>query len=417
MQIYYKYKGKLFSSMKDILDNNLLTPDFDYIMNELIPFQGFISGRTFFKEITIEPSFWYDPKNQINDFNFDKEFFSNGIDSYLYRKGFDKTKKIVAAVSGGVDSSCVAMEVKPDIIYSGYYEGDEFFNETPYSSAIAKAIDAHHIIFKLTEDDFLNNLDEYMGVIGSPVGGLGGVMEFSMIKKILKELNVNTDVFVFGNGGDEIFMGYYFNYFVKDFWEYGHREISKYMSNFLPTKVVITEDVIDFMLVASLNRASVDVLHSPFVVDKFLPVLRSLDSILDKLLYININYTLPTLLHVYAQFADYFKIKCFNPLSNVDFIKGARKINTPMSEIPKNALREIHRDMPDIVKKNYLKRGFPIPIHTWTKLNKLMNEVYDSFFDRPYVNIPKKPYTGITRYSWAIFQIELFLRKYGAKGL
>jgi hypothetical protein len=126
---------------------------------------------------------------------------------------------------------------------------------------------------------------------------------------------------------------------------------------------------------------------------------------------------LPTLLHVYAQFADYFKIKCFNPLSNDDFIKRAKSINSPMSEIPKNVLREIHEDMPEVVKKNYLKRGFPIPIHTWSKLNKLMNEVYDTFFERPYINIPKKPYTGINRYSWAIFQIELFLRKYGVKGL
>ena len=221
-----------------------------------------------------------------------------------------------------------------------------------------------------------------------------------------------------GNNGfaqsyEEIFYFIKDNYFVKDFWNYGHEKIEKYMSNFLPTKISITEKVLDFMLIASINRASVDVLYSPFVVNNFFPKIHSIDSVLDKLLFININYTLPTLLHLYSQFSKYFGIRCLNPLANDLFIKSAKKINTPMSEVPKEALREVHKNIPNKVKKNYLKRGFPMPIHNWTKLENVMKEPYNSFFDRKEVTIERKPYDGINRYTWGVFQTELFLRKLG----
>lgn len=410
MKLIYKYKDEIFNSLQDIIDNNKLEIDYGAITEELIPFQAFISGRTFFKGVSLEPSFRYNPNNQISNFEFNNDFFSKGINEYLDENNFKSSKNPIATVSGGIDSSVVAMELKPKIVYSGYYDGGEFFDETPYSKAVADKINAKHLTFKLTEDDFLNNLDEYIKMSGSPIVGLGAIMEFTLLKKILYEEKIDTDCIIFGNGGDEIFMGYYFNYFVKDFWNYGHEKIEKYMSNFLPTKISITEKVIDFMLIASINRGGSEYLYSPFVLNKFLPEVQPIKSVLDKLLFININYTLPTLLNLYSQFSSYFKIKCLNPLSNDLFIKSAKKINSPISEIPKNSLREIHKDLPDMVKKNYLKRGFPMPIHDWKKLEKLMKETYGTFFDRAEINIIEKPFDGINRYTWGVFQTELFLR-------
>jgi len=413
MKLLYNYKDKVFSCLQDIIDNNKLEIDFESICEELIPFQAFITGRTFFKGVSIEPSFKYQPDKQDNDIIFNNVFFSNGVDSYLKENNYSNLKNPIATVSGGIDSSVVAMELKPKIIYSGYYDDDEFFDETPYSKSVAKAINVKHLLFKLTEDDFLNNLYEYIKMSGSPIVGLGAIMEFTLLKKILYEEKIDTDCILFGNGGDEIFMGYYFNYFVKDFWEYGHEKIEKYMSNFLPTKISITEKVIDFMLIASLTRSSIDSLYSPFVINNFLPRIQQIETLLDKLLFININYTLPTLLNMYSQFSNYFGIKCLNPLANDLFINSARKINEPMTEIPKNKLREIHKELPDKVRKNYLKRGFPIPIHNWKKLENIMKEPYDSFFNRKNVTLEKRLFDGINRFTWGVFQAELFLRSMG----
>lgn len=409
MIVEYKYKDKLFQDMRDIINNNKVSLDFDYILDEFLPFQGFVSGRTFFKGVNIVPSVKFEVSNAPEDFNgFDKKFFSESLENYLEKYGFNYVKNPVAAVSGGIDSSVVVLELKPPIVYTGYYENG-FFDEVPYSSTVAKVISAEHLTFRLTESDFMENLDEYLNTVCSPVGGMGGVMEMALLKKVKTE--TNTEGVLFGTGGDEIFMGYYFNYFVKEFYENGYKE-PKYMSNFLPFKVNLTNNVIDFMIVSSLNRGPLDLLFSPFVLHNFLPKIRLLKSVIDKILFVNINCTLPTLLHIYTQLGNALGVKCFSPLANESFVKIARFINTLNLEIPKQLLREIRSDMPILVKENYIKRGFPIPVANWHQLNKVMEETYNSFFERENVRLEKIPYSGITRFSWGVFQVELMLRKY-----
>jgi len=408
MNISYKYKNKIFNNIRDIIENNRLYPDFHFFQEEFIPFQGFMSGRTFFEGVSIHSDIKFDVLDQRQEeFNFD--FFVTCINKYLRNHDYKSLKNPISAVSGGVDSSTIALTLKPSTIYSGYYEGDDFFSELPYSSLVASAIDAKHYKFKLDEDDFINNLSDYFEVIGNPIAGMGGVMEFTLIKKILKE--VDTDVILFGNGGDEIFLGYYFNYFVKEFYEYGQQK-PLYMPNFYPQKKSITNNVIDFMILSSLNRGSVDFMYTDFVYSKLLPQLEKMNSILEKILYVNINYTLPSLLHPYNQYSHEFGIKCLNPLSNEDFIKNSLYLNTPISEVPKKRLRDINPILPDEIKYNFVKRGFPMPIKNWTKLSKLIEKYYHRFFDRKEVKIIKLPYNGIDRFAWGVFQVEWFLEHY-----
>lgn len=406
MKVCYRFKDKKFDSLKDIVENNKLKPDYEYLFEEFLLFQGFISKKTFYSGVKIEPSIKYDPlfKGPKN-FSFTEKFFTESIRKYLVENDYFAAKNPISTLSGGIDSSALALEMKPKNLYSGYYNISEF-DERNLSKLVAKKIKAKQIIICLNEDDFLNNIEEYSKIMYSPVGGMGGVMEFSLLKKIAKEKNI--DVVVFGNGGDEIFMGYYFNYFVKNFYEYGFKK-PRYMENFLPSKIKITKSVVDHMIIASLNRTPNGNLNSEFVTSYFLPYLKNYTSIIDKVLAVNINCTLPTILHAYNQYRDHFKIKMLNPLANNCFIKMAKCINTPISPIPKQRLRELHTTMPKAVRENYIKKGFPMPIREWKKLNEYMRSVYDSFFRRNF-KIKKFPYIGINRYSWGIFQTELFLR-------
>ena len=315
----------------------------------------------------------------------------------------------MAAVSGGIDSSIVALETKPKVIYSGFFNGDEF-DETPYSSTIAKEINATHYTYNLTEIDFLKNLEECIEIFCSPIGGLGGVSEYITLKKMLKDIP-NAKQVLFGNGGDEIFLGYFFNLYIKEFYDKS-KEIPIYMPNFLASKKRISENIIDFMIISSLNRGTSATLYSSFVKNIFIPQINTIDSIIDKLLFININITLPTLLHVNNQICKSVGVRGFNPLANDDLIKISRYINTFISDLPKESLRNLYDNLPEKIRNNRIKKGFPIPVETWHVLNSMMKNAYNSFFKRKKITIEKIPYNGINRYTWGVFQAELCLRRF-----
>lgn len=409
MQIEYKYKNKIFEDIRDIVYNNKLNIDFNYIFEEYLPFQAFITGKTFFKGLTIGTPTKFEPLDYVKFQKFDKNIFDKYINAYLTEYDFDNTKEFICTVSGGVDSSVIALTTKPKSIYSGRYDG-EFYDETTYSKLIADEIKATHNIYDLNENDFLENMEDCLEIICSPIAGMGSVMEYATLKKALNDMP-NVKQVLFGNGGDEIFVGYFFNYYVKEFYEKSH-EVPVYMPNFLTSKTDIAEKIIDFMIVASLNRADLSVLYSPFVVNTFIPMISAIKSVVDKLLFVNINITLPTLLHLNNQFCKAVGVKGFNPLANKNLIKIAKHINTPISQFPKETLRNICPNMPKMIKKNYIKRGFPIPINNWYNLNDMMRNAYDSFFKRPEVVIKKSDYNNINRFTWGIFQAELCLRRF-----
>ena len=411
MKVSYRYNGEQFDDIRDVVHNNKLDIDFKYIFEEYLPFQAFVSGRTFFKGLTIEPSIKYDPFKNAGYRNFDHKVFADGVWGYLEKYDFDSSRGFTGAVSGGVDSSVVALELRPEVIYSGYYKAGSSFDETPYSKEVAKTIGAEHRTYEMTEGDFLENIEDCIDIICTPIAGLGTVMEYTALKKATEDMPGEKQVF-FGNGGDEIFMGYFFNYYVKKFYDESH-EIPQYMPNFLLSQQAIAEKIIDFMIVASLNRGDASVLYSPFVINTFIPMLAKINSVIDKLLYVNINITLPTLLHLNNQFCRANNVKGFNPLANEKFIEISKHMNSPMSELPKQALRDVRYDMPDMIKKNTIKRGFPIPTDEWNNLNDIMRETYNAFFKRSEVTINKKPYNGINRYTWGIYQSELCIRRFG----
>jgi hypothetical protein len=81
-----------------------------------------------------------------------------------------------------------------------------------------------------------------------------------------------------------------------------------------------------------------------------------------------------------------------------------------MTDIPKKRLREVHPNIPVEIKNNMLKRGFPIPFKNWNELNCIMEDAHRMFFNRKEF-ASEKPYSGINRYQWAVYQAELFLEK------
>lgn len=413
MQVRYQYKDKSFDDIRDIVHNNKLEPDFDVIINEYIPFQIFISGKTLFKGVNIRPTVSYyagqmreDLFEDIEGIDF-KKFFSESVNDYLERHEFYKAKNPIAAVSGGVDSSVVALELKPKIIYSGYYDGDEY-DETRYSSKISSLIQSQHLIFRLTEDDFIENVFDCAEAVCVPAGGFGSVMEYAVLKKVLGK--VDSDAVLFGHGGDEIFMGYFFNHFIRLFYQSGKEEPS-YMPNFAPSKRELVESTIDFMIVMSINRCGRNVFRLPFVKSWMYPILSNIDDVLSKLLCVNINWTLPTLLHLNGQICRSLGVEGYSPLANKDFVRLAWWLNSSVPLIrTKYRLRTVHRDIPEEISLERNKRGFPIPVGRWGRLDQMMKVTSEKFFKRAGRSWH---YSGVNRDMWGVFQAELFLERFG----
>lgn len=415
MRISYNYKGKNFDDIRDITNNNKLEPDWDNIFESYLPFQIFIQGKTIFKDLTVCSDVSYNPTKQESSLDYFMSLLEDSTNNYLKRNNFCKDKA-VAAVSGGTDSSLVALLVKPDIIYSGYYE-DADCNELEYSSLIAKTIEAKHIQIKLTETDFLEHMHETVNAIGVPIGGLGSVTEYITLKKAKKL--TGTDTVLFGNGGDELFLSYFFCHYVKDLLNGRGRKgstVEQYMRNFTDAEQKTNYDLIDFAIISILNRSDRNIFNSKFIFDTLLPNIQSPDYI-DKLLIITINWILPSLLHLNQQMCKAQGVSGFNPLSSKDLIKYTKSFNFPLSIVPKSRLRHAHPEMPSEIIMRTDKQGFPIPIDNWKLLDAELDSYATAFIRRPYVldrvrkhSIPI-PEIPSFRYKWGAAQVEMFLRK------
>lgn len=406
MRIQYQYKNSFFDDIRDIVLNNKLTPDFQYIFEEYIPFQVFITGRTFFRGVSVVPDIKYIPEIQQS---LPPEISVEKIISDSLEKCSESS--VIGAVSGGVDSSTISMKYRPPVIYTGYYEGNDF-DETRKAETVGKLIGAKHIKIKLEEQDFLEVIDEVTEVFGVPIGGLGPVMEYALLKKVLK--NVAASSVLFGHGGDEIFMGYFFQQFIKNFLFFA-KESVRYITTFIPSMNKELVDILDLMLISLINRAGRITFQSEFVHKILEPMLFRMKDPVDKLLFTSINFILPSLLHLNQQMCRSLNVESRSPFTNEILIGYAKALNTPLTIPTKQKLRSLSWGVPKEITEDYAKKGFPIPMDTWHEASDLIEEEYNNFRRRSYPRhllYYQPEYNGLNRYTWAVAQAEMYLTRF-----
>lgn len=113
-----------------------------------------------------------------------------------------------AFLSGGLDSSIIsalAKKHKPDLnTFSIGFEHERYFDETRYSEMVAKHINSKHHVYKLKEDDFLNEVDNFLDCIDEPFADSSAFNFYLLSKYTRKEVKVALS----GDGADELFKGY-----------------------------------------------------------------------------------------------------------------------------------------------------------------------------------------------------------------
>ncbi len=122
----------------------------------------------------------------------------------------------VLALSGGVDSSLLAVFIKPEFAISVELPGDEKYNEIEWSKKVCDKLGIKQVIVKCDESKFDEYVEIAVKAIGRPIPHFNIFPLFCMYKK-LSEMGIKE--LVLGDGPDEVMCGYgrdlIFNYLYK----------------------------------------------------------------------------------------------------------------------------------------------------------------------------------------------------------
>ncbi|MFL5740273.1 MAG: asparagine synthase (glutamine-hydrolyzing) [Flavisolibacter sp.] len=113
-----------------------------------------------------------------------------------------------AFLSGGIDSSVVvalASRHKQKLkTFSVGYKDQPFFDETRYAQLVAKKYNTEHTVFSLTNQDFLEHIDDVLNYMDEPFADSSSIPTFILSKYTRRHVTVALS----GDGGDEVFAGY-----------------------------------------------------------------------------------------------------------------------------------------------------------------------------------------------------------------
>lgn len=113
-----------------------------------------------------------------------------------------------AFLSGGIDSSVVVALASRHVsrlnTFSVGYKDNPFFDETKYANLVAKKYNTNHTVFSLTNNDFLEHIDNVLDSIDEPFADSSAIPVFILSSYTRKHVTVALS----GDGGDEVFAGY-----------------------------------------------------------------------------------------------------------------------------------------------------------------------------------------------------------------
>ena len=224
--LYYFKKKKRFifsseiKSILDLVDSEVNNNYFQYKTLEIC-----FGKETLFKDIySLEPgdyleidldtveiklnSYWkawdnlYTHKSS-NDEVLADELSNLLIDAISLRSANNKNKT-GCFVSGGIDSSIVASILKPDYLYTIFFDIGPDFDELDYAKLIAKHIDRDLNIVTAKPSDFERTKKDITYHLDTPCTWTS----FS-IWRLMEESSKDIKVILSGDGADEIFAGYH----------------------------------------------------------------------------------------------------------------------------------------------------------------------------------------------------------------
>jgi asparagine synthase (glutamine-hydrolysing) len=434
LYFYSKNKRFIFSSeIKAILEHNIKKELNKKAVSSFLSYRYVLGEETFFKKIKkLLPAhnmiydlkkkkikriweYWDLPQqgNKIPE-NLAKKIVEDLIKrSIEYRKISDVPLGVI--LSGGLDSSLIAAmlsrieqkEGKQINTFTVKFP-EKGFDETRFAEIVAKKYNAKYFEVKVSTNNFLEIMREYIKYKDSPVGVPNEIALYLLSKEIKK----NVTVVLSGEGADELFAGYgrkfasIFDFerlkilekskngsekYKKEF----HALYKKYKGKFFRTELDHFLFLYNYWSNEEKNLILKEEAKNDYrgIFEKYFR--KSTGNYHQKMSYLFIKLHLPGLLNRLdnptmtnavegrAPFLDYLLLEFVYNLprelktrwkSKDDFVAAGFKTCDEISEIhdiPKYILKEIAKGyLPkDIVERK--KQGFPLPLDLWFRVDFL----------------------------------------------
>ena len=114
-----------------------------------------------------------------------------------------------AFLSGGIDSSLMVslMQSVSNVPIKTFTVGfkDSPWDESAYAQKIAEHLHTDHTTLYLSQDEILENVQSITSIYDEPFGDASALSTYAICKKIKQYVTVAIG----GDGGDELFGGYY----------------------------------------------------------------------------------------------------------------------------------------------------------------------------------------------------------------
>lgn len=124
------------------------------------------------------------------------------------RLRMESTSSLGAFLSGGIDSSVVVSQAvkftdQLDTFSIGF-EGNDYFDETPFARIVSNKYKTNHTVFNLSNNDLFEGLQDVLDCIDEPFADSSALLVNILTEKTQKHLSVALS----GDAGDELFAGY-----------------------------------------------------------------------------------------------------------------------------------------------------------------------------------------------------------------
>jgi len=425
-------------------------PEYEINYNQL--FRYLINGykslyknkqESFFKEVIEDDLLpFLDDKNKyITDENLSFDYCLKRVKNLLIESIENKLNRnddIAFCISGGIDSNSILGIVKNVLSYKNICgftitSKDKKYDESEIVNKVVNEYKIKHKFINLDKSNFINNLKTIIKHHKFPLATISYYVHWLMLREINKE---GYSVVVSGEGGDELFAGYY------DHWLYYLSELKK---NNISEYRIVFKDWINYILPNIRNQYLQDFVlfeenpyfrkHLYFDFEKYLLVnwkedfyesIYSRNNLRNRMLNEMFNETIPLALKQEGSNAEYFLLKGESPFIDKELFEFANKIPTKYllrngysKAILRNAMKGI---IPDFILDNRQKIGFNVELRELfdmtdkRNLNWFFNnsDIWD-FIDKDKVRllIFKQNLTGEeNKFLFGIINTKIFLEEF-----
>lgn len=409
-----------------------------------------------------EKKYWSSiPKKYDNLNTSDDNDIINKLDSLIFqtiKKSSLTDKKLGCFLSGGVDSSLITS------VYSSFQNENtktftakidiqgkqKIYDESLSAKKIANYLGTDHYEIHINEEQLFSAVDDLEDIFSEPFGDSSAIPTYLISKEIKK----NADVAFSGDGGDEIFGGYYrYNQGYNIWKRSSDNSLIKYLLNFYSNKINTTFNLESFysdfdtkinklksivnlrnvdeyyfkLLSSDYNQTFIDDKLSQESQKKIQDIMKLNISDQKKIILLDLNFYMQNdILNKIDRTSMFCSLEIRSPFLNhkiYDFVNSIKDSIFFKNKNGKYLLKKILSKYLPIKLFHKPKHGFEVPVREWllgskkTQYKEIIfenNNEMNNIFDKKKIELYWKKFeegNDFSKFFWNVLVFKKWIRK------